>query len=275
MRSFAPNLDEPLEVTREARNYNAWLYGRARAALGGRVLDVGAGIGTFTALASDDGREVVALEPHGEYAELLARELGSRPNVSVFGGTLEELLASSPPPFDSVLCFNVLEHIEDDGRALRAMRDLLQPGGKLFLLVPAHELLFGDVDAAIGHFRRYSKRPLGRLLSAAGLEIETLRYVNPVGALGWLVTFRLRKPPKRWPRGQYRVFDRLVPALRRVDALPLPFGLSVWAVGRRGDRSAAEVRVLAQPEDAQEERREDALDSQRGERQPEQPALRV
>jgi SAM-dependent methyltransferase len=230
--NFAPNLDEPLEVTREARNYNAWLYGRARPHLGRRVLDLGAGIGTFTELAADDGRDVIALEPHAPYAELLESGVGARPNVGVVRATVEDLRDRRPTPFDSVLCFNVLEHIPDDASTLRAAYDLLAPGGLLLLLVPAHPLLYGEVDRRIGHVRRYRREPLEQLLRDIGYETEAARYVNPVGALGWLVTFRLRSPEK-WPRGQYRLFDKLVPVLRQLDRLRLPVGLSVWAMARR------------------------------------------
>ncbi len=229
---FAPNLDEPLEVTQEARNYNAWLYGRARPYLGARVLDLGAGIGTFTELAAEDGREVVALEPHAPYADLLRENVGRRTNVDVAHATAEELRDASPAPFDAVICFNVLEHIPDDSSTLRAAYDLLAPGGHLLLLVPAHPRLYGNVDRRIGHERRYRRDPLAQLLRSVGFEIVGARYVNPVGALGWLVTFRLRSP-EHWPRGQYRLFDALVPLLRPLDRLPLPVGLSVWAVARR------------------------------------------
>ena len=229
---FAPNLDEPLEVTHEARNYNAWLYGRARPYLGARMLDLGAGIGTFTELAAAEGRDVVALEPHAPYAELLEAGLGRRPNVEVVHATVEELRDRGLKPFDSVLCVNVLEHIPDHASALRAARDLLVPGGHLLLLVPAHPRLFGEIDRRIGHVRRYQTRPLAELLRDVGLEPSRVRYVNPVGALGWLVTFRLRNP-ERWPRGQTRLFDALVPAFKQLDRVPLPVGLSVWAVARR------------------------------------------
>jgi SAM-dependent methyltransferase len=232
-RPFAADLDVPLEVTREAKNYNGWLYDRARPFLGPRLLDLGAGLGTFTDIALRDGREVTALEPDGTFADALEDEFGGCERATVVRATVEELVERRPAPFDAVLSFNVLEHIPDDFSALRAAYELLRPGGRLLLLVPAHPLLLGEVDRRLGHVRRYKLKPLSRLLGAAGFEVERLRYVNPVGALGWLVTFRLRSWPERWPRGQYRTFDRLVPALRLLDRVPLPVGLSLWAVARR------------------------------------------
>jgi SAM-dependent methyltransferase len=233
VRRYAAKLDVPLEVTREARNYNAWVYGRARPFLGRRVLDMGAGIGTFTELALADGREVTALEPDTSFAAALEAEFGAHPRVEIARATTEEFRDRRPALFDAVISFNVLEHIADDQSAVQAASDLLRPGGRLLLLVPAHPLLLGDVDRALGHVRRYRRDRLRRLLGSAGFEVESLRHVNPVGALGWLVTFRLRSWPKEWPRCQYRTFDRLVPALRLLDRVPLPVGLSIWAVGRR------------------------------------------
>ena len=134
--------------------------------------------------------------------------------------------------FDSILCFNVLEHVPDDEQALRGLRNELRPGGRLLLLVPAHHFLYGGFDRAAGHVRRYDRAPLRALLEDAGFELEQLRHVNPVGGLGWLARVRLR-PGDDWPAASFRTFDRLVPVVRHLDRLRLPFGLSLWAVARR------------------------------------------
>lgn len=222
-------LDRALENIARARSYNAWLFERARARLGRRVLDVGAGVGTFSELAAATGASVVAVEPEPEFAEALRKRFAGIERVEVIEGTVD---AVEQEGFDSVLCFNVLEHIEDDAAALRAFAARLAPGGRLFLLIPAHPRLYGGYDRAAGHVRRYSKPPLRELLAGAGFEPETLRHVNPVGALGWLVRVRLRSSSE-WPSGSFAAFDRLVPILRPLDRLRLPFGLSLWAVARR------------------------------------------
>jgi SAM-dependent methyltransferase len=221
-------LDRALGDIASARSYNEWLFGRARPKLGRRVVDVGAGVGTFTALAAAAGSEVVAVEPEPAFAEVLRERFSGSEQVRVVEGALDAVEAG----FDSAICFNVLEHIEDDAATLALLADRLVPGGRLFLLVPAHERLFGGYDRAAGHVRRYSKAPLRERLVKAGFEIETLRHVNPVGALGWLARVALRSDPE-WPSGSFAVFDRLVPVLRPLDRLRLPFGLSLWAVARR------------------------------------------
>jgi SAM-dependent methyltransferase len=171
---------------------------------------------------------VVAVEPEPAFAEILRERFAGVEHVQVVEGDLDSVEAR----FDSAICFNVLEHIEDDAATLRLFADRLASGGRLFLLVPAHRLLFGGYDRAAGHLRRYSKAPLGELLSNAGFEVETLRHVNPVGAAGWLIRVALRSAPE-WPSSSFAAFDRLVPVLRPLDRLWLPFGLSLWAVARR------------------------------------------
>ncbi|HEX9415438.1 MAG TPA: class I SAM-dependent methyltransferase [Gaiellaceae bacterium] len=238
----------------EAPRYNRWLFDRCAPYLGRRVLDAGAGIGTFSELAAP-GREVVALEPDPELVSVLRSRFRGRRDVTVVAGTAEDVSGR----FDSVVCLNVLEHISDDAGALAHFFDVLVPGGRLLLLVPAHPSLYGAIDRAVAHERRYDKRGLRELLERMGFVAETLRLVNPLGALGWLWSSRICKS-EQVPEGPLRLYDRLVPLLRLLDRVELPVGLSIWAVARR--RPA---------EHAQEERAEDTLDGERDERQAEQP----
>ncbi len=126
----------------------------------------------------------------------------------------------------------MLEHIADDRARLVAFRERLRPGGHLLLLVPSHPFLYGPIDRAFDHQRRYAKRELQSLLEGAGFRVSDLRRVNPVGALGWLVVGRILRRLEI-PGGPLRAFDRIVPVLRLLDRAELPLGLSLWAVARR------------------------------------------
>jgi len=232
-----------------AAGYNAWLFERCRPHLGKRVLDAGAGIGTFTALAAP-GRRVVAVEPDPAVLGPLRKRFEGHADVTVVEGTAADVTGE----FDSVICLNVLEHISDDRGTLARFHSLLTPGGKLLLLVPAHPFLYGTIDRTLEHERRYRKRDLGQLLGEVGFVVEELRLVNPLGAAGWFVSSRVLRR-EHVPEGPLRLYDKVAPLLRAVDRVELPVGLSVWAVARR--RAA---------EDAQEERAEDALDAERDQR---------
>jgi SAM-dependent methyltransferase len=176
---------------------------------------------------------VVALEPDPRFAEHLRRRFAQRSNIEV---RQQEAAAldTLPSRADTILCFNVLEHGSDDVGTLASFRKALRPGGRLLLLVPAHPKLYGSLDRSLGHERRYRKKDVASLFMRAGLEVEELRLVNPLGVLGWYVSARVLRQHVI-PGRSLAVFDRLVPALRRLDALELPIGLSVWAVGRRPD----------------------------------------
>jgi hypothetical protein len=123
-------------------------------------------------------------------------------------------------------------HIADDRAALVALRERLRPGGHLLLLVPSHPFLYGPIDRAFDHERRYAKRALRSLVEAAGFQVADLRRVNPVGALGWLVAGRVLRR-SGIPGGPLRAFDRIVPLLRLLDRAEPPLGLSLWAVDQR------------------------------------------
>jgi SAM-dependent methyltransferase len=228
---YAPNLDRVLTEIEAGGNYTAWIVDRARPYLRGRVLDAGAGTGTFTETVARVADEVVALEPDPRFVDVLRDRFADDPRVHVVHGETESLSAEVGE-FDAIVCFNVLEHVHDDEHALRVFYDRLRVGGALLLLVPAHPSLVAPFDRAVGHVRRYSRRQLARSLDDAGFVVEALRHVNPVGALGWFVRMRLLRQ-REWPTTSFRVFDRLVPLLRPLDALHLPFGLSLWAVARR------------------------------------------
>ena len=223
--------DEILRRLEGAPRYNAWLFERIRPHASGRVLDTGAGIGTFTTLLANHADEVVAAEPDDAFAERLRERTQAMPNVSVVAATVAQL-PEELRDFDTAICMNVLEHIRDDIEALRSLRDRLRPGGRLLLLVPAHPFLFGATDEALEHGRRYTLSSLTRALREAGFAVETVRHVNPVGSLGWLVSSRLLRR-RLIPVRPLRLYDALVPVLRRLDTLRLPIGLSLWAVARR------------------------------------------
>jgi SAM-dependent methyltransferase len=211
----------------KAENYNAWLLERSKPFLGSRVLDVGAGIGTFTERLARLCEVVVAVEADPEFARILERRFADHSNVQVVQSDAEAPLPGGP--FNSIVCFNVLEHIAADDEALTSFRGQLSPGGALLLLVPAHPLLFGATDRMLGHERRYRKLQLHGQLEKAGFSVDVLRHVNPIGALGWLVSARLLRRDEI-PKASLALFDRTVPLIRHLDRLRLPFGLSLWAV---------------------------------------------
>jgi glycosyltransferase involved in cell wall biosynthesis len=216
------------------QRYNAWLWEKVAPFVGTRVLEVGAGTGNMTRQMAS--RElVVATDVDDKYIRMLRNTFSNDPHVRVckfdLGGEVPAELGSG---FDSVICLNVLEHVEDDVGALRHLHDLLAPNGRVVLIVPALRSLYGEIDRAIGHYRRYERAELAERLGAAGFRVEHSSAFNMIGALGWFVNARLLRR-RSVPGVQARVNDFLVPLLRFESYLRPSVGLSWLAVGRRND----------------------------------------
>jgi len=227
---------ETLAVMQEARRYNAWQYSRIAPYVGRRVCEIGAGIGNMSELLLTGDRERVLLTDQDEhYLELLRRKFADQPMVSVERLDLPDPQAGDrfrDIRLDTVVALNVIEHIDDDHGAFGTIRDLLQPGGRFIMLVPALPALYGTLDRALGHFRRYT-RPLVRArLAQAGFRVERVFYFNIVGAAGWGLNARVLRRTLIDPV-QVRCFDALVPLLRLEDRIRLPFGQSVISVATR------------------------------------------
>ena len=225
---------ETLEIMAAAPRYNEWMFDVVAPFIGRRVLEVGSGIGNMSEhlLAAGPERLVVTdLDPF--YRERLATRFAGRPEVVVDQLRLPDPEAKDrfrAERIDTIVALNVVEHIEDDVGALRTMGEILVPGGRIVILVPALQAIYGELDRELGHFRRYSKTSLGAAFRQAGLRPEQLLWFNRVGVLGWWFNGQVRKAP-RIPLDQLKRFDTLVPLLRLERFLPLPFGQSVIGVG--------------------------------------------
>src|SRR5262245_54733064 len=214
------------------RRYNAFLWEQLKPFVGQRVLEVGSGTGLLTAYLASRQR-VLATELDPEYVALLERTYAGRPNIEVRRLDLSQLATAglAPGSFDTVICSNVLEHIENDAAALAAMRTLVSPGGRVVLVIPALKALYGEIDRAIEHHRRYSRDEIQDKLVRAGLAIEHLSFFNMIGVPGWWLNSRVLKR-RAVPGIQARLNDFLVPLLRLEKRFGPPVGMSLLAVGR-------------------------------------------
>ncbi|MGA3025801.1 MAG: methyltransferase domain-containing protein [Bryobacteraceae bacterium] len=223
---------EDLERMTRAKNYFAWLNRLAARELGQRVVEVGCGVGNFTATLLD--REaVIAVDNDPACLDRLRGRFPNHPNLYLSAADASDDAFLEVARFhpDSCACLNVLEHIEDDAGALRNMATVLEPGGVVVLLVPAFPALYGPIDRNLGHWRRYRRGELASLAEAAGLRLRRARYMNTIGFFGWWVNARLLRRDTQ-SAGQIELFDRyLVPLMSRLEDLaPPPFGQSLFAV---------------------------------------------
>lgn len=205
-----------LEAMDTASNYYGWILEAFAPALGARVLEVGAGSGTFSARLAQRAPDLLTcLEPSPNCFAALARRFEAEPRVELRAGELAEHAPGWRERYDSVVYMNVLEHVARDRDEVRLALQCLRPGGHLLVFVPALPWLYGSADRLFGHHRRYTRRTLLALLEDTGAEVRQCRYWDVFGILPWWVAFvLLRRPVMK--RGLVTLYDRLVVPVARV-----------------------------------------------------------
>lgn len=159
--------------------------------------------------------------------------------------------------FGLIGCFDVLEHLPDDFRALEEIRTVLTPDGVLVMTVPAHPSLWSYFDEASGHCRRYGLAELEAKLSSTGYKVEYLtHFMMTIFPLIWLRR-RLNSPDRSSSRAHTAQVShlaqgelRVVPVVNNLLSFllfqearfilhhrRLPLGTSLLAVARRNDRA--------------------------------------
>ena len=133
----------------------------------GSILEIGAGQGAVSARLAACA-DYIGVEPDAESAAVARQRLG--PRGTIVEGTVEDLPLGVQA--DLVCAFEVLEHIEDDVKALSSWRDRMAPGGFLLISVPAHQHRFGSADELVGHYRRYGKDQIVATVETAGFTVR-------------------------------------------------------------------------------------------------------
>jgi SAM-dependent methyltransferase len=225
---------EELDALAGAVNYYRWIVRRFAPYLGRRVVEVGAGIGTFAEhlLDAAPGTELTLVEPAANNFPHLRARFAGRTGVRTVQGYLGD--AGAPGIADSVVAVNVMEHVRDDAAFLADAHRLLAPGGHALLFVPALPAIFGTLDEAFEHFRRYTRPVLDERLRGAGFTPLRVAYTNLPGVAAWWLSGKVLRRRTVSARDA-RVYDRWVipwvQALERVWTPPL--GQSLLAIARK------------------------------------------
>jgi len=213
---------------------------------GTSVLDIGCGSGHLVRLFQDQGKDVVGLEPSRDLVDLAQALHGP---LRIEHGSPEDIDGWSHQ-FDTITIIDVLEHIQDDIQQLRRMKTLLKPRGRLVVVVPAFQVLYGPRDAEQGHFRRYERGDLVHKLQMTGYRVGTVRYWNAMGFLPYFIASRvlprllrvdLRSANEKG--ALKRVMIRLLDAWYRYfeNQINCGFGLSLIAVAEKPSNGTSDA----------------------------------
>jgi SAM-dependent methyltransferase len=231
-----PHGHRTLDSIAPLQKYHRFLWDTVSDYSGNRVVEMGSGIGNITQFFLDR-EHVWATDVGADYLRGLRTRYEGRPNIDILLLDLTQPISADnagavEEQADTAVAFNVVEHLEDDLLALRTIRQTLQPGGRLLLVVPAHPFAYGALDKDLEHFRRYTRAGLEAVLREAGYEIESTTRANSIGLFGWWFNGRILRRG-HVPSFQAKINNLMVPLLRLERMLHIPFGLSLVVVARR------------------------------------------
>jgi SAM-dependent methyltransferase len=196
-----------------------------------RILEVGCGNGGNLPLLAEYG-QVTAVELD-DRARARAAERGV---AQLEKGWLPDGLPFNAPTFDLILALDVVEHVDDDSGAIRALQKILSPGGMLVITVPAYQWLWSEHDELTHHKRRYNLAQCKKLLAGNGLNVCYATYFNSLLFPLAVSHIKLHKYFSNDPYGGLRTPPPLINRLllstfalesRLIPGISIPCGISI------------------------------------------------
>lgn len=231
-----------LDSLSSAKNYQGWIYDSVKPHLGRRILELGSGIGNMsTWLPVRDLLVLCEMEEH------FIQHLQSMPDLQNDKIKIIHLDLSkpafdqlSPYDLDTIVSFNVMEHIEDDRSSfeeqVRILKASQSPGPKkIIVFAPALQFAFGEMDRVYKHYRRYSAKGLREQFRRIDPKIQvSTRYFNVLSIVPWIVQGKIFKK-RSISKGQIRILERIIPFWKSFDQLltssmNFPLGQSVVCI---------------------------------------------
>jgi SAM-dependent methyltransferase len=197
------------------------------------IAEIGCGTGSNLPMLQQFGH-LTAVEPDVE-ARLFAAK---RSRAMIVQGRLPHELPLIDSSLDLAVMLDVLEHVDDDVGALKAVAAKLKPGGRFLLTVPALPALWSPHDAEHHHKRRYTAKSLRLVMEQAGLKIEMMSYFNTllfplIAGVRWMKNLTGNKSldtgmPSPWLN---KVLEGIFAFERKlIGRLPMPIGVSLVVV---------------------------------------------
>lgn len=222
-----------LDVISSADKFNNWMYETISPFCSGNILEIGSGVANISQFFIKDNKDIICSDIRLNYRNTIKTKFNLDHSKVIdlditpldFSNIYPELIGK----FDSVFCLNVVEHLKDDDLSIANMMKLLKNGGRLTVLVPAHQCLYNGFDINLEHYRRYNKKSILKLMLKRGALVKVF-YFNSIGILGWFVSGKLFKN-NAIQKGEMKLYNYLVPFIKLFDKLTFhKIGLSVVCV---------------------------------------------
>jgi predicted SAM-dependent methyltransferase len=226
----------------ELSNYRKYQYDLISKHVGVNILEIGAGDRSFTKQIVDNSNKkierIISIEPSNTLMEVYDKKYELPDYVKLTNDNLFDLTPSSYGLFDTIILIHVMEHIEEDRKAISHIYKLLKPGGKILIQVPALQFLYSVHDKMLGHYRRYNKFNFNKMVDNELYRVEKLFYNDAIGVFGSLYFFKFKKINLKSESGinlannQGKIYDKyIIPFEKWYESfLTIPFGLSLTGI---------------------------------------------
>jgi hypothetical protein len=205
-----------LELFENAPNWKSYLFTEIEKYVGRRnfSIEVGCGIGANSSYIARFSNKYIGIEPD---ALLCKKAILRYPEFDFINGFFSEAKIKSDVMPDLVLLIDVLEHIEDDHLEITKIWESLELGATLVILVPAHQFLFSKFDASVGHYRRYSKKSLTKVMSSHNAALKIIE----LDSIGFILSLasKILNPNGVMTLKKVKLWNLLVPISKKIDSL--------------------------------------------------------
>ncbi len=227
--------NEWLTRMNKLNKYNEWLFSKIKPYIGDSILEVGAGIGTYSQYLLK-AKLLVLSDIEEKYLVNLKKNFENSKNVYCEKIDLvnnNDITKLAKYKIDTVISINVFEHIKSDQKALENIYKIIQPGGRLLTVIPNHPFLYGSLDKYAHHFRRYSMREAVNLLTKAGFKVEKKFTFNFLGAINWFLQGRIFKKTIV-SAGSLDWAEKVVILSKIIDNInPFPIGANIVLIAKK------------------------------------------
>ena len=214
-----------LEHFDSAYNFRKYQVSLIKDYLKGKLLEVGPGKGGLTFFYSKFVNKPTLIEPEKKLYKLLKKKFKNK-NFIIKNYTIDKIKNK----FDTIIYFDVLEHIENDLHEIKTARKKLKKNKYLIFSVPAYQSLYSSFDKSVGHFKRYNKKDFILISKKTGLKIDKLIYYDSIGFL-LLVLNRFFSLNQTSLKKKLFYWNLLIPLSKLIDFLTFnKFGKSLLCV---------------------------------------------
>jgi SAM-dependent methyltransferase len=221
--------------------YYEWIYEKFEAYMGQYILDAGCGVGNFSALIEHRATKIWAADIVAENLLAAKERFHDSGNVEVVQVDFEkDKHFFNSKKIDTIVCLDVLEHIQYDLKLLDLFYQHILPEGHLLIKVPACKRLFGPIDIASGHYRRYEPYELTRKCIEVGWKIKEFGYMNIAALLPYWFKNKTMKSDVNFSRTfsywQLVLIKKLIRIIKKIDSITgPPIGLSALVVAYKDE----------------------------------------